>query len=174
MRRWALAPLLLVVWLLLWGDVSAGNVIGGSLVIVLLLVVFQVRLLAHRHRLSPVGTLLLAVRFLGDLVVSSVRVLTTVVAPTQARLRSGIVKVDMTCDSPLVMKAVSDLLCLTPGTLTVEIDVDPPVLYVHVLGLRDAEQVRDDIRALERRVLRALPLVERRAPEQPEDREGAL
>lgn len=161
MRRWALSPLLLVVWLLLWGDVSIGNVVGGSLIIVLLLVVFQVQQHAHRHRLSPIGTLLLVVRFLGDLVVSAVRVLTTVVLPTEERLRSGIVKVELTCDSPLIMKAVSDLLCLTPGTLTVEIDLDPPTLYVHVLGLRDPERIRADIRALEQRVLRAIPVVER-------------
>jgi multicomponent Na+:H+ antiporter subunit E len=161
MSPWSLAPVLLVVWLLLWGDLSAGNVIGGALIVALLLVVFRLGRLPHRHRLSPVGSALLLARFLVDLVVSSARVLATVIAPTERRLRSGIVRVPLTCDSPLVMKTVSDLLCLTPGTLTVEVDVDPPVLYVHVLGLRDADQLREDVAALERRVLRALPLVER-------------
>jgi multicomponent Na+:H+ antiporter subunit E len=159
MSRWALTPILLAVWLLLWGELSIGNVIGGLLVIGLLLVVFPLQRQPRQHRLSPWGALRLMVRFLGDLVVSSVRVLTTVVLPTPQRLRSGIVKVPLTCDSPLVMKTVSDLLCLTPGTLTVEIDVDPVVLYVHVLGLRDHDRIRTDIMALERRVLAALPPV---------------
>lgn len=162
MSPWSLAPVLLAVWLLLWGELSTGNVVGGALVIALLLLTFRLGRLPHRHRLSPVGAVLLLGRFLIDLVVSSVRVLVTVVAPTDARLRSGIVRVPLACDSPLVMKAVSDLLCLTPGTLTVEIDASPPVLYVHVLGLRDADQLRADVAALERRVLRALPLVDRK------------
>jgi multicomponent Na+:H+ antiporter subunit E len=158
MNRIALTVILEITWILLWGDVSLGNIVGGFIVIAVLLAVFDQPLQPHRHRFSPLGTARLLGRFVRDLVISSARVLLTVVLPNDDRLRSGIVRVELTCDSPLVMKAVSDLLCLTPGTLTVEVDTDPSVLYVHVLGLTDADALRREISALEARVLAALPL----------------
>lgn len=165
MSRWSLAPILLVVWLLLWGEPSVSNITSGVVVIALLLFLFDQGRRAHRHRLSPWGTTRLLARFLVDLVVSSVRVVLAVVAPSPRRRRAGVVAVPLTCDSPLVLKTVSDLLCLTPGTLTVEIDVNPTVLYVHVLGLDDPELVRREVQTLEQRVLAALPLVTREPDE---------
>jgi len=161
MSRWSLAPILLVVWLLLWGEPSVSNIASGVAVIAVLLVVFDQGRRTHRHRVSPWGTARLLTRFLGDLVVSSVRVVLAVIAPSPHRRRAGVVAIPLTCDSPLALKTVSDLLCLTPGTLTVEIDLNPTMLYVHVLGLSDPDQIRRDVQALERRVLAALPLVER-------------
>ena len=161
MSRWSLAPVLLVVWLLLWGEASVGNIVGGAIVITALLAVFDQGRRAHRHRLSPWGALRLVGRFLVDLVVSSWRVFLSIVAPSPQRLRAGVVAVPVRCDSPLVIKAVSDLMCLTPGTLTVEIDLHPTVFYVHVLGLADPEAVRRDVLALEERVLAAFPLIAR-------------
>jgi multicomponent Na+:H+ antiporter subunit E len=161
MSRWSLSPILLAVWLLLWGEPSVSNIASGVAVIAVVLVVFDQGRRTHRHRLSPWGTLRLITRFMRDLVTSSVQVILAVVAPSPQRRRAGVVAVPLTCNSPLVLKTVSDLLCLTPGTLTVEIDVQPTVLYVHVLGLSDPEAVRRDVQALERRVLAALPLIER-------------
>lgn len=160
MSRWALAPILLAVWLLLWGEPSVGNIVGGVIVIVMLLALFDQGRRGHRHRLAPWGVVRLIGRFIVDLVVSSWRVVLAVLTPSPRRRRTGVVAVPLDCDSPLVLTTVSDLLCLTPGTLTVEIDLNPTVLYVHVLGLDDPEQVRREVQALERRVLAALPLVD--------------
>jgi multicomponent Na+:H+ antiporter subunit E len=164
MSRLSLAPILLVVWLLLWGEPSVSNIASGVVVIAVVLLVFDQGRRTHRHRLAPWGTAMLLARFLVDLVVSSGRVVLAVVAPSPTRRRAGVVAVPLSCNSPLVLKTVSDLLCLTPGTLTVEIDVDPTVLYVHVLGLNDADAVRRDVQALEQRVLKALPLVANPSP----------
>jgi len=164
MSRWSLSPILLVVWLLLWGEPSVGNIVGGVIVTALLLALFDQGRRTHRHRLAPWGTVRLLGRFLVDLVVSSWRVVLTVLAPTPSRRRVGVVAVPLHHDSPLVIKAVSDLLCLTPGTLTVEIDLNPTVLYVHALGLADPDAVRREVQALEARVLAALPLVHLEEP----------
>lgn len=161
MSRWSLAPVLLAVWLLLWGEPSVGNIVGGVIVIAVLLAVFDQGRRPHRHRLAPWGTVRLLGRFLVDLLVSSWRVVLAVLAPSPRRRRAGVVAVPLQCDSPLVLKTVSDLMCLTPGTLTVEVDVNPTVLYVHVLGLDDPAAIRRDVQALETRVLAALPLIAR-------------
>lgn len=159
MSRWSLAPIMLVVWLLLWGEPSVGNIVGGLIVIVMLLTVFDQGRRAHRHRLAPWGLVRLLARFVKDLVASSWNVVLAVLAPNPRRRRAGVVAVPLQCDSPLVIKAVSDLLCLTPGTLTVEVDLQPTVLYVHALGLGDPDTLRREVQALEARVLAALPLV---------------
>jgi multicomponent Na+:H+ antiporter subunit E len=170
MSRWSLSPILLAVWLLLWGEPSVSNIASGVVVVAVVLVIFDQGRRSHRHRLSPWGTVRLLTRFLCDLITSSVQVVLAVLAPSPRRRRAGVVAVPLTCNSPLVLKAVSDLLCLTPGTLTVEIDLEPTMLYVHVLGLSDPDAVRRDVQALEQRVLAALPLVEgsgRSAQEEP-------
>ena len=161
MSRLLLTPILMAVWLALWGEASVGNIVGGVIVIAVVLVVFDQGPGLHAHRFSPGGMARMIARFLSDLVTSSWRVIVAVIAPTPERIRTGVVAVPLTCADPVVLKTVSDLLCLTPGTLTVEIDTDPVVLYVHVLGLDDADQIRHEVQALERRVLAAFPYVAR-------------
>jgi multicomponent Na+:H+ antiporter subunit E len=159
MNRILLTPILMAVWLALWGEASVGNIVSGVIVIAVVMIVFDQGHQLHTHRLSPVGMIRMITVFLRDLVVSSWRVVGAVLAPTPQRLRTGVVAVPLTCADPLVLKTVSDLLCLTPGTLTVEIDTEPTVLYVHVLGLGDPDDVRREVQALEARVLAAFPSV---------------
>jgi multicomponent Na+:H+ antiporter subunit E len=58
--------------------------------------------------------------------------------------------------SDLVITVVANAITLTPGTLTVELRRDPTTLYVHVLHLSDLDEVRRDIRTLQRKVVRAI------------------
>ena len=51
------------------------------------------------------------------------------------------------------MTLVANSITLTPGTLTVEVQDEPPVLYVHCLGLDDPDQVRRDVLDLQRDAL---------------------
>jgi multicomponent Na+:H+ antiporter subunit E len=50
---------------------------------------------------------------------------------------------------------VADAVSLTPGTLTLEVQREPLILYVHVLHLRSVEDVRRDVRRLELDAVRA-------------------
>ena len=67
--------------------------------------------------------------------------------------------------SRLVATIVADAISLTPGTLTLEARYrdgedpprgSPPVLYIHVLGLADPEDIRADVHRLERLVVSAV------------------
>jgi len=102
--------------------------------------------------------------FVWRLVTSSATVVLAVLAPTPARLRSGVVGVGLSQPSPLVAAIVADAISLTPGTLTLESrysddeshDTVPPVLYIHVLGLSDPAAIRADVRRLEQLVVSAI------------------
>ena len=162
--RWLVPTLFaLVVWLALWGEVSAVNVVSGVLVVVILAVLFPPD--PREHTLHPFALVRLFAVFVWRLVSSSATVVLAVLAPTPARLRSGVVGVALSHPSPLVATVVADALSLTPGTLTLEARYandggsppsEPPVLYIHVLGLSDPAAIRDDVRRLERLVVSAI------------------
>jgi multicomponent Na+:H+ antiporter subunit E len=163
----------LAVWLALWGEISVVNVASGVLVVAILAVLFRPD--PRRHRLHPLALIRLLAVFVWRLVSSSATVVLTVIAPTPARLRSGVVGVPLSQPSPLVATIVADAISLTPGTLTLEAryagdddgespDSRPPVLYIHVLGLSDPEAIRADVRSLERLVVSAVTPIDRDEP----------
>ncbi|HSL73704.1 MAG TPA: Na+/H+ antiporter subunit E [Ilumatobacteraceae bacterium] len=163
MNRFIPTLFALVVWLALWGEVSVVNVVSGVLVVGILALLFRPEPRGHTLHLLALARLLAV--FAWRLVSSSVTVVLAVLAPTPARLRSGVVGVELSHHSSLVATIVADAISLTPGTLTLEAryaDDDasstsvPPVLYIHVLGLSDPGAIRDDVRRLERLVVSAI------------------
>ena len=144
---------LVVVWVLLMGDLSVANVLGGALVagLVVGLVPLRPPVGGHRVHLLAVARL---TGFVGwSLVTSSWAVLVTTVAPTPERLRAGIVRVELPATaSSWVTTLVANSISLTPGTLTLSATLDPPLLDVHVLGLGDLDDFRAEVLDLHRRV----------------------
>lgn len=169
MSRLLPPTLMLIVWLALWGEVTWANVISGLLAVAL--IGFVIRPVPRAHEVHPIAMSRLVAVFVWRLVTSSMIVVRTVLAPTPQRLRSGVVRVRLTHRSQLVGTVVADAISLTPGTLTLdardgrvedheETDDGRPVLYIHVLGLDDPEEVREDVRGLERRVVAAVTPLE--------------
>lgn len=169
-RRLPLVVWLVLVWLALWQQVSVANVLSGAGLAILLVTVFPFDPLAREGTLRPVAALRFCVYFLWKLVQASAVVAWEVVTPRN-RIHEGIVAVPIRGLSDLVTVAVANAITLTPGTITVEIDRSPPVLYVHVLHLHDLDAVRRDVRHLEALAIRAFggarALAALAEPEQP-------
>lgn len=49
---------------------------------------------------------------------------------------------------------VSSVISLTPGTLSLDVSDDRKVLFIHAMFLHEEEQLRNDLRELERRILK--------------------
>lgn len=147
---------IVVLWVLLFGEVTAANLVGGIAVAGAVMVLFPRRGEPAAHRLSPWGSVVL----LGDLAVqlvrSSCQVAWTVIRPTPARTQTQVVRVSLSTDSELVGTMVADLITLTPGTLTLDVRHDPERLVVHALGDDTPADIRASVHALEERVLRAV------------------
>src|SRR4029077_8632929 len=94
------------------------------------------------HRVHPLGVAKFAVLFVRMLVESSRAVPRTSLRPTPERLRAGVVAIRLEHPTALVATIVADAITLTPGTLTLDISPDSSTLYVHVLGIGDADDVR--------------------------------
>lgn len=156
------------VWVMLWGEVSVGNVVGGAVLGVLIVTAFPTGP-DHGRGIRPLAVVGFGLWFAKELVVANLTVAAQVLRPRLA-LQQGIVAVPLRTSSPLVTTFVANSISLTPGTLTVEIrpaefgveehdagtePTTPPVLYVHCLVTGDPDDVRAAGRDLEERVVRA-------------------
>ncbi|MCO8277320.1 Na+/H+ antiporter subunit E [Actinoplanes sp. TRM 88003] len=145
------------IWVLLWGSFSALTFVGGLIIAVIVLVVFPLPAVTYAGRIHPLGTLRFLGRFLTDMVVASFQVVRLAFSfghvPT-----SAIVAVKLRAPSDLGLTMTAEALSLVPGSLIVDVDRKKGVLYVHVLEVKSAEQAeqfKEDVLELERRIIRA-------------------
>ncbi|GGM59813.1 hypothetical protein GCM10010106_01940 [Thermopolyspora flexuosa] len=155
---------LVLVWCLLWGQFSWANIIGGLALALAVLAVFPLPPVTFAGRIHPLGLARFTLRFLRDLVVSSVQV--AVLAFRFGHLpRSAIIAVAPRIRSDLNLTLTGIALSLIPGSLVIEVDRRAGVLYVHALGLRDADEVerfRRSVLDLEARIIGAVGSTEER------------
>ncbi len=149
--------LLAVVWVMLWGEASLLNILYGLLLGWLVTLVFWLPPIRYYGKVRPLRVLVLLVTVLRDLATASVQLAVVALSPRPS-FRPGIIRVRLRSNSDLYQVAVAQLISIVPGTLVVEVDRNPRVLYLHVFDLPDAAAVEHQKQlalALERRVVRA-------------------
>jgi multicomponent Na+:H+ antiporter subunit E len=144
-----------VVWIVLWRDLSWANVVSGVVVAAAVLALFPFVRPAERLRLRPVALVRFLAVFAWSVVKANLIVAWEVVTPRN-RINEGVVAVPLSSDAPAVITLVSHAIGLAPGTMVIDIERDPTVLHVHVLHLRSVEAVRAEVLELERLVLAAI------------------
>jgi multicomponent Na+:H+ antiporter subunit E len=149
---------LVVLWILLWGDVTLANLVGGVLAAsVLLWLVPREQATSDTPILRPVAMASLAAWFVWALLDANVRVaIEALRPPSRSRIRPGVVAVPLPGCPAGIATAVANTITLTPGTLTLEVDDRVPTLYVHALQIDSAEAVRADVYDIERRIVAAV------------------
>ena len=145
---------LTVVWVALWEDLSAANLLAGLALSSALVALFPLSPPGVAGALSPVAAVRFALYFAWKLVEASLVVAWEVVTPHN-RINQGIVAVPIQGVSDTLTTLVANAISLTPGTLTIEIRRRPTILYVHVLHLQDIEAVRREVQYLEVLAIRA-------------------
>lgn len=155
--QWASIALLTVVWVLLWGDLSIANVLGGVVVGLLITVLLPLPPVDFHGKVRPGALVYLFGRFVLDLALASVHV--AVLALDLRKVpRGAVVGVQLRNHSDLYLTITSELSTLTPGSIVIEAHRLTGMLYLHVLDIDaygGADKVRKDTLALEERVLRA-------------------
>lgn len=165
---WAIVArvvVLVVVWVALWGAPTLGNFVAGAVAVAVVLWAFPGgpgRLPAeHEGSFRPLAAARFAAFFAWALCVATWDVAVTVLRP-RSKVAEAVVAVPLRSRSPVIATIVANAITLTPGTMTIEVD-DPSergedahiVLYVHVLGLADAQSIRDDGLDFERLAVKA-------------------
>ncbi len=173
LRGWVLCWLTMV-WVLLWGSLSAANVIGGLVLALIITLLLPLPAVPVQGRVHPLSLLLLAGYVAYWLVQSSLQLAWLAVRPGPP-VQSAVLRERLDVRSDLLLALAVNILNLTPGTVVVEIDLAGRLIYVHVLDVtseRAVRQFRHQVRTLERLLHRAFeresewrPVVEERAEE---------
>ncbi|NEA56357.1 Na+/H+ antiporter subunit E [Streptomyces sp. SID13666] len=150
--EWPLVGWLVVVWVLLWGSLTAANVVTGLVVAVVLCLVFPLPPLNLGLRIHPVGLVRFAALFLVDLTVSGLRTAWQTLTP--APLPCAVLAVRLRCSGDLMLAATAIAVSAVPGSAVLEVQRSTATLFVHVMG-SDIEEARDGVRRLETLVVRA-------------------
>jgi multicomponent K+:H+ antiporter subunit E len=141
MRSWLPAPGLslglLLLWILLMGSVSAGNLLLGLLLALFWPLVTR-QLLGPRPRLRhPLVAAALAARVIGDMLRSNVRVAWLLLTRRSSEIRSGFVQIPLELQDPTGLAVLAMIVTFTPGTAWAQLGADNRSLLLHVLDIDD-------------------------------------
>ncbi|MET4431096.1 Na+/H+ antiporter subunit E [Mycolicibacterium sp. 624] len=140
LRAWILCWLILV-WMLLWGEVSPANAISGLGVALLITVLLPLPPVPVEGRLHPLSLLRLLVTICYYLASSSVQVAWLAIKPGPPPL-TAVLRVHLSVKSDLVLALMVNAMNLIPGAIVLEIDQTRRMIYVHVLDVGSDAAVR--------------------------------
>lgn len=148
---------LILVWVGLWGSLTAANIAGGTVVAVALLLLLPLPEQRAESRVRPVALFAFVAYFAVELLRASMLVVWQVLHPS-APLRSAVFAVEVAVTSDRLLTMIGNCISLTPGTLTLEVDRERSVIFVHALdvGSGGVADARRSVLGLERRVVAAL------------------
>lgn len=155
MNLFAINLLLAVIWVGLTNSLSFLGLVSGYLVSFAALWLTRPLYGASTgYFVKSVNLVELALFFVYDLCVSSIRVAWDVLTP-QTRSNPAILEVPLDVESDLEILLVTNLISLTPGTLSLDVSPDRKVLYVHAMFADDPDAVIADLKnGMERMVRR--------------------
>ena len=149
---------LVALWMLLWGQFTVLAFLTGLAVAIFVTRVFRLPPVELSGRVNLWWGSIFFLEFLLSLVRGSLTVAWQVI-DVRRQPGAAVIAVPMVTDDDLIMTHVAVTASLIPGSLIVDIDRDRRVLYLHIIGVRDLEQVeaqRRSVQHWEERIVRAV------------------
>lgn len=140
-----LSSLLLVLWLLLVNQLSAGHILLG------VLLGWTIPLYTARFWPEPVriGRPLVLLRFIGvvlyDILVANVAVARLILGHPE-KIQPAFIEMPLELRNDAAISLLANTISLTPGTVSAFLSADRRTLVIHSLHTTDAETVIHDIR----------------------------
>lgn len=160
-RTGAVNPLLVVMltvlWVALWYDINAFNIISGLVIAVLLQLAFPLPPLRIDGRPHPIRLIAFGFVFVWSCFVASLSVAYHVLRIKQVP-RNAVIEVDLRSESDFILTLVAIVTSLIPGSVVVEARRSTHTLFIHSLGTRDeaaVERERTRVLKTERQLIRA-------------------
>lgn len=154
-HRWAVEiPLILwlmLVWAVLWGELTAKNLLVGLVLSLLVTRALALPPVQLSSRFNVLHAVTLFVTFLWQVIRASFEVMWTVIAHGP-RASSSVTAVQMRSHSDLILTATGSTMGLIPGSVLLEVDRPNATLYFHVLDVHDDEDIehfRESVRNTE-------------------------
>lgn len=137
---------LTVVWVWLWGDISVGNMVGGLVIGLSIMLLLPLPRVPVEGKIHPLPFLALVGLVIYYALESSVQVAWLAIRPSAPPL-TGVLRVKLSIKSDLVLVLCCDVLNLIPGTLVLEVDTSRRAVYVHVLDVGSEKAVANFYRS---------------------------
>jgi multicomponent K+:H+ antiporter subunit E len=149
----SLTVLLAVVWTLLQNEVSAGMIVFG-IILGIIIPIMTARWWPDRPKGLRLGKMLAYVCLvMWDIVVANIQVAWIVLTKRNADMRPNWVVIPLDLRSPEAITILAGTITLTPGTVSADLSDEGKSLLVHALDADDPDAVRDDIKQrYERRI----------------------
>lgn len=144
--------LLALAWMALTGEFDPLNFAAGFLLGYLMLRLLQRPEDPKNYFQRAALIIHFAFFYLKELFIANLRVAGTVLS-RKMQMTPAVVAIPLEAKSGLSISLLSNLITLTPGSLTLDISADCSVLYVHTMYADDIDEFRLGIKDLERRVL---------------------
>ncbi|WP_322410566.1 Na+/H+ antiporter subunit E [Microbacterium invictum] len=149
---------LIALWMLLWGQFTLLAFLTGLVAAVVVTRVFRLPPVSLSGRLNVWFGLVFVLTFLVSLVRGSLLVAWQTIRPGKLP-GAAIIAVHLRTDDDLIMTHTAVTCSLIPGSLVVEADRDRRMLYLHVIGVDDDDDIelqRRTVLGWEARIVRAV------------------
>ena len=141
-----LSAALFVVWLLLNQSLSAGQMLMGLLVaLVVPVMTAGLRPLPVRIR-HPLTVLRLGFTVVADTTQSNLQVARFLLFPSLRRHPADFVTIPLELRDPNALAVLAVIVCITPGTAWAELSMDRSLLRLHVLEVGDPQTIIDHVK----------------------------
>ena len=151
-----LTLILAVVWILLQNEISAGMVVFG--VILGIIIPWGTSVwwpdTPHGFRMGKMATYSLVVMW--DIIVANIEVAWIVLTVPNAKLKPAWIVIPLELREPEAITLLAGTITLTPGTVSADLSDEGHSLLVHVLHTDDPDAVRDDIKTRYERRLKEI------------------
>lgn len=139
-------------WAALLGQFKPANMLTGFVIGYFALFMVQRALPPSSYFGKVYQAIVFVLFFLWELVVASLRVAVDVLT-LRHHMRPRVLAYPLEAHSQVEIVLFSNLITLTPGTLSLDVSSDRRVLYVHVMYADDQKQAKKELRRLEKRLL---------------------
>lgn len=141
-------------WAAATGTFTLPNLVFGGIIGAIALYLIRDRVEAPRLSRRLRRILSLALLFGFELVMSAIKVALLVVRPDMHRtLTPGVIAFPLSVKRDVEITILANLVTLTPGTLSVDVSENRQHLFIHVLDMKDRDEVvRGIAQGFERKV----------------------
>ncbi|MEX5728685.1 multicomponent Na+:H+ antiporter subunit E [Rhodovulum iodosum] len=148
--------LLALAWVFLTGSVTLGGLLSGFVIGYGALWLIQPLTGSSQYFRRVIAWIKLVVLFLYELALSSLEVARDILTPGQTA-RPAIIEVPLDVQTDAGILLVTNLISLTPGTLSLDVSDDRKTLLVHAMFADDPEALRATLKSgMERWVIDAV------------------
>jgi multicomponent K+:H+ antiporter subunit E len=140
-----LTLILTIVWMLLQNEISAGMIVFGFILGIIIPWGTSVWWpdTPNSFRVGKMGSFILVV--IWDIIVANIEVAWIVLTVPTSKLKPAWIVVPLELRQPEAITMLAGTITLTPGTVSADLASNGRSLLVHVLHTDDPDAVRDDI-----------------------------